>query len=75
MYTILDAHVLTVILIVGSLMMVPFYILGVYVFSEASPKQGMQIGSAFLLLGSLMFWVCLNDLRRKLGLPGLGNLN
>ncbi len=74
MYTILDAHVLTVILIVGSIMMVPFYILGVYVFSEASPKKGMQIGSAFLLLGSLMFWVCLSDLRRKLGLPGLGNL-
>ncbi len=75
MYTILDAHVLTVIIIVGSIMMVPFYIIGVYVFSEASPKKGMQIGSAFLLLGSLMFWVCLSVLRRKLGLPVLGNLN
>ncbi len=66
MYRMLDAHVLTVIIIVGSIMVTPFYILGVYVFSEASPKKGMQIGSAFLLWGSLMFWVCLSDTPRKL---------
>ncbi len=66
MYKMLDAHVLTVILIVGSIMLTPFYILGLYVFSEASPKKGMQIGSAFLLWGSLMFWVCLSDIPRKL---------
>ena len=71
MYKMLDAHVLTVILIVGSIMMTPFYILGVYVFSEASPKKGMQIGSAFLLWGSLMFWVCLSDLRKELALGSL----
>lgn len=62
----LDAHVLTVILIVGTIMVTPFYILGVYVFSEASPKKGMQIGSVFLLFGALMFWVCLGDIPRKL---------
>ena len=66
MYKMLDAHVLTVIIIAGSIMVTPFYILGVYVFSEASPKKGMQIGSAFLLWGSLMFWVCLSDIPRKL---------
>ncbi len=66
MYKMLDAHVLTVIIIVGSIMVTPFYILGVYVFSEASSKKGMQIGSAFLLWGSLMFWVCLSDIPRKL---------
>ncbi len=71
MYKILDAHVLTVILVVGTIMATPFYILGVYVFSGASPKKGMQIGSAFLLWGSLMFWVCLSDIPRKVG---LGNL-
>ena len=71
MYKVLDAHVLTVILIVGSIMMTPFYILGVYVFSEASPKKGMQIGSAFLLWGSLMFWVCLSDIRKELALGSL----
>ena len=71
MYKMLDAHVLTVILIVGSIMMTPFYILGVYVFSEASPKKGMQIGSAFLLWGSFMFWVCLSDIRKELALGSL----
>ena len=71
MYKMLDAHVLTVILIVGSIMMTPFYILGVYVFSGASPKKGMQIGSAFLLWGSLMFWVCLSDIRKELALGSL----
>ena len=71
MYKMLDAHVLTVILIVGSIMLTPFYILAVYVFSGASPKKGMQIGSAFLLFGSLMFWVCLSDIRKELALGSL----
>jgi len=71
MYKMLDAHVLTVILIVGSIMVVPFYILAVYVFREASPKKGMQIGSAFLIFGSLMFWVCLSDIRKELALGSL----
>lgn len=66
MYKMLDAHALTLIIVVGSVMVTPFYILGVYVFSEASPKKGMQIGSAFVLWGSLMFWVCLSDIPRAL---------
>lgn len=71
MYKMLDAHVLTVIIIVGTIMVTPFYILGVYVFSGASPKKGMQIGSAFLLWGSLMFWVCLSDIRKELAIGSL----
>jgi len=51
-------------------MLVPFYTFGVYVFSEASPKKGMQIGTAFLLWGSLMFWVSLSDIPGNLGLAG-----
>jgi len=43
----------------------------VYVFSGASPKKGMQIGSAFLLWGSFMFWVCLSDIRKELALGSL----
>jgi hypothetical protein len=49
MYEMLDAHALTIIIIVGSIMVTPFYILAVYVFSHASPKNGLIIGSAFLL--------------------------
>ena len=50
MFEPLDGHGLTVIPIVASIMLVPFYTLGLYVFSGASPKKGMQIGS-FSALG------------------------
>lgn len=40
MYTMLEAHFLTVI-VVGSIMVTPFYILAGYVFSDASPSKGM----------------------------------
>ncbi len=70
MFEPLDGHVLTVIPLVASIMLVPFYTLGVYVFSEASAKRGMQIGAAFLLWGSLMFWVSLSDIPGNLGLAG-----
>ncbi len=70
MFEPLDGHVLTVIPLVASIMLVPLYTLGVYVFSGASPKKGMQIGSAFLLWGSLMFWVNLSDIPDYLGRAG-----
>ena len=70
MYEIIDAHVLTVMIVVGSIMVTPFYVLGVYAISGASIKKSMQIGSTFLIWGTFMFWVCLNDTPRKLGLAG-----
>ncbi len=70
MFESLDGHALTVIPIVAMMMVAPFYTLGVYVFSGASPKKGMQIGTAFLLWGSLMFWVSLSDIPDYLGQAG-----
>lgn len=70
MYTMLDAHFLTVIVIVGSIMITPFSILGVYVFSKASPQKGFTIGSIFLIWGALMSWVCLRDVPARLGIAG-----
>ena len=70
MYTILDAHFITVFIVVGSIMVTPFYVLGTYVFSDASPKKGLQIGTMFLIWGAFMFWVCLSDTPRRLGLVG-----
>ena len=72
MYAITNAHALTVITIVGAIMVTPIYVLATYVFSGASRTKGMQIGVAFLVFGSLMFWVCLSDMPRRLGL--IGNL-
>lgn len=70
MYEIMDAHVTTVIIIIGTIMVPPIYTLGTYVFSEASRTKGMQIGIAFLAFGSLMGWVCLSGVPRRLGLIG-----
>ena len=72
MYEIMNAHPVTVILVIGIMMATPIYALGTYVFSEASRTKGMQIGLAFLVFGSLMFWVCLSAVPRRLG--PIGNL-
>jgi len=72
MYGIMNAHATTVIIIIGTIMVPPIYTLGTYVFSEASRTKGMQIGIAFLIFGSLMGWVCLSGVPKRLGL--IGNL-
>jgi hypothetical protein len=71
-YRIMDAHALTVVVIIGTIMVTPIYAFGTYIFSRASRRKGMQIGIAFLIFGSLMFWVCLSDIPKRLGL--IGNL-
>ena len=70
MYEILDANFLTIIIVIGSIMVTPFYVLAVYVFSGASPVKGAVIGTGFLLFGSFMFWVCLSETVSRLGLAG-----
>ena len=70
MYAMLDAHFLSVVIVVGSLMVTPVYILAVYTFSEASASKGLKIGIAFLIWGALMFWVCLSRLPARMGLAG-----
>lgn len=69
-YETMDASALTLFVIVASIMVTPIYVFATYVFSGASPAKGMQVGLAFLLFGSLMFWVCLSGLPARLGLPG-----
>lgn len=70
MYSILDAHFLSIVIVVGSIMATPIYVMAAYVFSGASAKKGFQIGCAFLVWGAFMFGVCLADMPRNLGLPG-----
>ena len=72
MYEIMNANPLAVMVTIGAFMVTPFYVLGTYVFSRASPGKGALVGSAFLLWGAFMFWVCLADVPRRLGL--IGNL-
>lgn len=70
MLELLDAHFLTVVIITASIMVTPFYILAVYVFSGAPARKGLQVGTAFLIWGALMVWVCLNQIPAKLGIGG-----
>ena len=62
MYSMLDAHFLSVVIVVGSIMVTPIYVMAVYVFSGASATKGFQIGGAFLIWGAVMFWVCLSQI-------------
>ena len=66
----LNAHFLTVIIVIGSIMVTPFYILAVFVFSGAQAAKGLQVGIAFLVWGAVMVWVCLYQIPAKLGIGG-----
>lgn len=75
MYEMLDAHFLSVVIIVGSIMVTPINIMAVYVFSAESPKKGLRIGSVFLIWGSFMVWVCLSHIPAIFAYPaGIGDL-
>ena len=70
MYTITDAHPVTLIIIVGTMMVVSAYLLATYVFSGASKRKGLRIAAAFVVFGAAMSWVCLAGLPRKLAPAG-----
>ncbi|MGB8224138.1 MAG: hypothetical protein WCF10_16230 [Polyangiales bacterium] len=70
MYAITDAHPLTVIAIIAAFLVTPIYALATYVFSGASRTKGLRIGAGFLVFGTLMFWVCIADIPRRLQVPG-----
>jgi hypothetical protein len=70
MYEVMDAHPITVLVIIGAFLVTPIYALATYTFSGASKRKGLRVGGGFLIFGSLMFWVCLADVPRRLGLAG-----
>jgi hypothetical protein len=70
MYEIMDAHPVTVIVIIGAFLVTPMYALATYVFSGASKKKGLRVGAGFLVFGALMFSVCIADLPGRLGFVG-----
>ena len=70
MYEITNAHPVTMIVIIGAFLVTPIYAMATYVFSGASKKKGLRVGAGFLVFGTLMFWVCIADIPRRLGLAG-----
>ena len=67
MYRILNAHPVSVIVVMAAMMVTPIYALGTYVASKASARKGALIGAGFLLWGAFMTWVCLADITRSVG--------
>jgi hypothetical protein len=67
MYQVMDAHPVTVIVIMAAMLGVPLYIFATYVFSNASPWKGAVIAVGFQLWGAFMTWVCLANAARFLG--------
>ena len=74
MYTMMDAHPVTVIVIMSAFLVTPIYALATYTFSGASKRKGLRIGAAWLVFGGLMSWVCLARVPGRLGLPGNNRL-
>lgn len=70
MYALTDASPITIVVVVAAFLVTPFYALATYTFSGASRRKGLRIGAAWLVLGAFMFWVCLADIPRRLGLAG-----
>ncbi len=70
MYTVSDAHPLSVVVVMAAFLVTPIWALATYTFSGASKRKGLRIGAAWLALGAFMFWVCIAGVPRRLGLPG-----
>ena len=49
MYEMLDPHFLSVVIVGGSMMVTPIYVMATCVFSGASARKGWLIGCVFLL--------------------------
>lgn len=70
MYEVFDAHPVTVMLIMAAFAVTPIHVFATYTFSGASKRKGLRIGALWLVLGGFMFWICIADVPRRLGLPG-----
>ena len=70
MYDVMNAHPLTLTIVIASVMVTPFYVFATYVFSGASKVKGAIIGAGFLVFGTFMFWVCIAAVPDRLGLIG-----
>ena len=67
MYSLMDAHPITVIVVMSAMLVTPFYVFCTYVFSGASPRKGALIGAGFLVWGAAMTWLCLANIPQGVG--------
>lgn len=72
MYELMNAHPITVIVVMAAVLVTPFHLVCTYAFSGASTRKGALIGGAFLVWGAVMAWFCLAGIVQTMG--PLGNL-
>ena len=70
MYTLMDAHPVTLIVVFSAMLVVPFYLFATYVFSGASAVKGVILASLFTAWGAVMVWFCLAQVQDDLELFG-----
>ena len=69
MYSMMQVHPLTLMIIMSAMMVTPLFALATYAFSGASLKKGATIASVFLIWGGFMTWICLAAIPQSLGIP------
>ncbi|MEM9026415.1 MAG: hypothetical protein AAGB06_05725 [Verrucomicrobiota bacterium] len=72
MYTLSEAHPLTMLIVVAAFLVTPLHLLASFAFSGASLRIGFRLAFLWLLAGAAMFYVCIANVEQDLGL--LGNL-
>lgn len=70
MYEVMDAHPLSLVVIVSAMMITPWHALATYVFSGASALKGAVTGLVFLVWGAVMTWFCMAGVVGRMGFAG-----
>lgn len=63
----MDAHPLTVVIVMFAVLSTPLYLLATYVFSRASIRTGIWLAAGFTAWGAVMCWVNLAQAQEALG--------
>jgi hypothetical protein len=69
-YTVMDAHPLSIIIVVAAMLVTPFHLFATYAFSGASLRVGAALSAFWLVFGAVMTWMCLAGVPGHLGPAG-----
>lgn len=72
MFSMLESHPATIVVVMAALMVTPLHLFATYVFSGASPRRGAIVAGGVLAWGAVMVWLCLARVVERGG--ALGNL-
>lgn len=70
MYQAMNAHPVTLIVVMIALLVTPLYLFATYVLSGASLRKGLVLAGLFLVWGAVMVWFCLAQVHQGFGALG-----